>query len=499
MGGAKNGEQMKTATYTRTLSLQYFLFVSAVAVVVVGIALVFLYMSWSHQVETQMAAECRVLATSVSAAWDFMEYEQDNINTDRDGTHNFKGLHCSLVGKSVGELFSRKTDYRYKLRYIRENPRSVRDVPDELEQEALTAFADGEQEYYRFDTDESGQRVFRYIEAIYLKESCLDCHGQPQGELDETGFEKEGMSVGDLSGAVSITMPIDEYVATRDASLRYSIGVILVLVTILLGASSLFFHLRVSTPLRRANETLAQENEYVNNVTSMLSHELRTPLTSIIAYTSLWEKQHPLDDNRTYIETIRRSSSALLEMSNNILDITKIEAGCMKPAHEVVDCADLLNTVVETVKPTLADARVSLHTRVDAHAPLVYGDWALLQKIMLNLVSNAVKFTLPGGTVDVWVAWDESRGVLEIHVRDTGIGIAKEDQGRIFEKFTQVDTSGTRKRCGTGLGLSFVKNAVEVMGGEVRVSSDLGKGSHFVVEFKPDVVDEGDLDEDSDS
>ena len=125
----------------KKLIVRYVAIMTAIALVSVSLFGVVSYRSQIGQLESQMLAEARVLSLSVKATWDFMDYEQANINTDRDGSYNFKGLYCSLVGKSVGKLFSESTDYQYTLRYTRIDPRNNLDRPDEFELRALESFA----------------------------------------------------------------------------------------------------------------------------------------------------------------------------------------------------------------------------------------------------------------------------------------------------------------------------------------------------------------------
>lgn len=220
------------------LAARYIVLMTAVAVVMIAVFGLFSYQEQSRQMEAQMLAEARVLEKSVRATWDFIDYEQPNINYDRDGTYNFKGLYCSLVGKSVGKLFTMSTDNQYVLRYTRFDPRNALDAPDAFESAALNAFyEEGVAEYTGFVENETGAREFRYVGAIYLTESCLECHGEPAGELDVTGFPKEGLGVGDIGGAVSISMPTDLYQAGINRNALLIIGFFVLFLTVTFGAS----------------------------------------------------------------------------------------------------------------------------------------------------------------------------------------------------------------------------------------------------------------------
>lgn len=197
-----------------------------------------------------MLAEARVLNTSVMATWKFVDFEQTNINTDRDGTYNFKGIYCSLVGKGVARLFTAMTDDEYTMRYVRFDPRNVNDNPNEFEEEALHSFYDdGAEEHYDIVTSEDGGREFRYVAAIHLEKSCLECHGEPAGELDITGNPKEGLVEGAIGGAVSITMPLDLHESSIRANLLNSALLMILFLTIVFAATSVFFRRQVVKPL----------------------------------------------------------------------------------------------------------------------------------------------------------------------------------------------------------------------------------------------------------
>lgn len=254
------GERLeKSARRPRPLAVQYIALMTLIGAVLIALYGWCSYQEQAQSMERQMLAEARVLEKSVRATWDFIDHEQPNINYDRDGTYNFKGLYCSLVGKSVGKLFTMSTDYQYLLRYTRLNPRNVMDEPDDFERAAFAAFEnEGATEYTGFVDNGEGKREFRYVGAIYLTDTCMECHGGPAGELDVTGFEKEGMSVGDIGGAVSITMPTDLYQSAIDRSTILMIGFFLLFLTATFGGSLLFFRRKVTGPLTNLEEAVGE-------------------------------------------------------------------------------------------------------------------------------------------------------------------------------------------------------------------------------------------------
>lgn len=199
-------------------------------ILMVGILAVSLVLNlvWSSitqkdQAEKEMLEKAYVLSQQLDAVWEFMAINQDAINYDDQGNYTFKGLHCSLVGKSIGKLFGKKTDY--VIRYINFKPRNKADTPDEFEGEALKLFlADSEIKEYYDVTGYDGKDSFRYLAPMHIDSTCLECHGEPAGELDILGYPKEGWEIGDLGGAISIVMPIDIYEENIKSNVMREVG-----------------------------------------------------------------------------------------------------------------------------------------------------------------------------------------------------------------------------------------------------------------------------------
>lgn len=164
-----------------------------------------------RQAEGEMVEKARILSKQMTAVWDFIDDKQDIIDTDADGTYNFKGLSCAIAGKEISKKLSGETDYTIK--YTNATTRKEGDSPDSFEKEALAAYSSDPElgEYYRLLTE--GEQVFRYTSPLWIEESCLGCHGDPIGELDVLGYPKEGMKKGDLAGIMSISMPVDLYMS----------------------------------------------------------------------------------------------------------------------------------------------------------------------------------------------------------------------------------------------------------------------------------------------
>lgn len=185
--------------------------VTGVVVLLLLVSIVVGYFQQKEQTDQTLHEQAYILSQEMSAIWDFISVNQTKINTDSDGSHNFKGLHCSVAGTSVGALFSSRTDY--VIRYVSDTPRNPQNRADDLEVEALEAFRgdDSLVEYTSYEPMKDDALYYRYVIPLKMDSSCESCHGFPVGEVDETGYPKEGMEDGDIVGAASISIPMDMY------------------------------------------------------------------------------------------------------------------------------------------------------------------------------------------------------------------------------------------------------------------------------------------------
>ena len=239
-------------------------------------------------------------------------------------------------------------------------------------------------------------------------------------------------------------------------------------------------NVRLFKELEAANRELGAASRHKSEFLANMSHELRTPLNAVIGFSEVLLQRMfgELNDKQDeYLKDIYASGQHLLSLINDILDLSKIEAGRMELAPAPFHLPGALENAVTLVKERAARHGIVLRVDVDPLLGEIVGDERKVKQVVLNLLSNAVKFTPEGGRISLKASRRD--GAVEVTVIDTGVGIAREDQAAIFEEFRQVGADETRKQEGTGLGLTLAKKFIELHGGRIWVESELGRGSTF--------------------
>jgi signal transduction histidine kinase/DNA-binding response OmpR family regulator/CHASE3 domain sensor protein len=251
--------------------------------------------------------------------------------------------------------------------------------------------------------------------------------------------------------------------------------------------------------IQEKNKQLEEASRMKSEFLANMSHELRTPLNAVIGFSEVLKDGligKLTDDQQEYIEDIFESGTHLLSLINDILDLSKVEAGKMQLQLEPISPASVVEASLQIIREKALAHNISLTTDVGKDIGVLMADERKLKQILYNLLSNAVKFTPEGGSVSVAAhritTGEDSAEFLEFQVKDTGIGISKENQSKLFRPFVQIDSSLSRKFEGTGLGLAMIKRLTELHGGFVMLESEVNKGSSFIVRIPwryPDKVD----------
>jgi signal transduction histidine kinase/DNA-binding response OmpR family regulator/HAMP domain-containing protein len=241
-----------------------------------------------------------------------------------------------------------------------------------------------------------------------------------------------------------------------------------------------------NSELNTKNAELQKAYRVKSDFLSNMSHELRTPLNSIIGFTSVLLGPHgePLTaDQAKAIEKVLKNGKHLLELINDILDLSKIEAGRTPINLDTSEVSDIISNVMMTVEPMVTTKGVKLVQDVEPGLPIFNTDILKVKQILLNLLSNAAKFTEHGAIV---ISAKKHGDMVSISVKDDGIGIEAKNLDRVFEEFSQIDSSSSRKYKGTGLGLPIARNYARMLGGNLTVQSEFGKGSTFILVMPPE-------------
>lgn len=289
------------------------------------------------------------------------------------------------------------------------------------------------------------------------RERCITCDA----------YVENSESLGDLGGTavqeITLTEPEHRVLEIRTNPVVDRVGKYLGCVSTLHDVTA-------------AREIAIMKNEFV----SMVSHELRTPLTSIKGYVDLivdGEAGEINEIQREFLSIVQENSDRLVSLINDLLDISRIESGRVHLKVEPLEMDEIVRGVAETFRTFATNSGVDLNWHVARGVPRAAGDRDRVGQVLMNFVSNAIKYSPGGGSARIDVR--HRKGFVLIEVTDTGIGIAPEDQEKLFGKFYRVDSSLTREIGGTGLGLSICKSVVELLGGQVGVRSKEGEGSTF--------------------
>jgi signal transduction histidine kinase len=435
----------------------------------------------------------------------------------------------------------------YKWDLLKHTPDDPQMSPsDEVGYTALHELANGKDEYSRTAENLDGKLEFQYYGAVRAKKSCLTCHNHARAEEGELiGMAKVtfpmaptekalawnnaillATAIGTAFLAMVAAYAIVRYVIVKpvlhlkEVSDAISRGNLDRRADIRTGDefeelsqayNRMLRHLvavqeelrQVNTALdskvdelAQANMQLFELNNIKNEFMATMTHELRTPLNSILGFSEVLAGAENLNEKQQrYVKNIQTSGKDLLTLVNDILDLAKIEAGKMDLHIVEFSIGDLVERLAGMMKPLSERRNIELTCEVDPRLPLLLQDAGKIQQILYNLLSNAVKFTPEGGRVQLNARLRDEK-TFELIVEDTGVGIPLEDQETIFEKFRQGNTTPgsrqstlTREYAGTGLGLSIVRELSKLLGGDVTLSSELGKGSKFTV-FLPTVLRE---------
>lgn len=396
-------------------------------------------------------------------------------------------LNSAYVLRLIHE--SAPGDSGQRVRLVSRAPINPQNAPDAWERKALSALERGAGEVAEFLPGPERTWV-RLAKPLYIEKACLRCHSQ-------------GYREGDLRGAVSVALPVPTVweLARRDCMLVFGGHMLLWgmgMGGIVLVAWRLNRHLqereRITAELDQARRAAESASHAKSEFLAQMSHEIRTPLTAILGYAELLlGSPHLSAEERLGLETIHRNGQMLLRLINDLLSLSRIEAGRL--VLESVECAlwPIVHQAVELVRPRAEEKGLALRTEPVFPLPQrIRTDPVRLRQILVNLLGNAVKFT-EQGEVGLGIQWErdsQGRPLLRIAVRDTGIGMTQEQLARLFLPFGQATRGVAQRFGGTGLGLVISRRLAQLLGGNIEVQSHPGRGSVFTVRIAAEPVGE---------
>jgi len=222
-----------------------------------------------------------------------------------------------------------------------------------------------------------------------------------------------------------------------------------------------------------------------------MSHEIRTPLNAIIGFVDLLAEDEKNDTKKNYLTTIQKSGDMLLNLINDVLDFSKIDSGKLDINNEIFTLNELIDLIVTLYTPMVEKKSIKFKTSIkNDMLKYMNSDFLRIKQILTNLISNAIKFTAEDGEITLSLEMQKNNTMIRFSVIDTGIGIASENHDKIFELFSQAETTTTKNFGGTGLGLSICSKLVTLLGGNISIKSELGKGSSFYVDLPVGKIDE---------
>ncbi|MGR6874470.1 response regulator [Pseudomonas sp. HK3] len=319
------------------------------------------------------------------------------------------------------------------------------------------------------ETDDAGLQLVNHIRNVYSNNEIrlLIRTGQPGAAPEESVFQD---------------YDINDYLSKTDITAHK-------LRMALLNALRSYRDIRHAVELQKQimlaeqeSRTAAAASEAKSQFLAHMSHEIRTPLNGIIGIADILSQTNLSEEQSKYVNTIEKSGEALLSIINDILDFSKIEAGKLELEHTDFSLNEICESLGNIFVAKLKEKKLNYTFKLDPNIPsFLNGDPLRIKQILLNLVSNSLKFTSKGGIhIDVHCLNCNGNIQLEFRIIDTGIGIPENKLNSLFEAFTQVDSSTTRKYGGTGLGLQITKRLIELMGGKIHVESQLNEGSTFI-------------------
>src|SRR6266542_3685180 len=390
--------------------------------------------------------------------------------------------------RELGESLEQQTTTSEILRVIAASPTDVQPVMSVVAESAARLCDSQDAQIYRVEGDMM-RKVARHgnvPDLIPVGETRRISGGSNTGRaiIDRQAAQQERIRTALAIPLLREGVPVGAIMIRRTEVRQFTDKQIALLKTFADQAAIAIENVRLFNEIQEKSKQLEAANRHKSDFLARVSHDLRTPLNAIMGFTRIvlrrMEGQMP-DLQKENLQKVLISSEHLLNLINGLLDLAKIDAGKMDVIAVSFRVEEIINMTTATVEPLLKDGRVKIVRDVPPGLPPLKTDRDKLKQILLNLLSNAAKFTEQG---EIRVSASRENGILKLAVSDTGIGMNPAALEHIFEEFQQAEKTTASKYGGTGLGLAIVKKFINLMGGEIAVESEIGKGSTFTVTLK---------------
>lgn len=352
--------------------------------------------------------------------------------------------------------------------------------PDEWELNALDEFENGIKEIKGYSKI-NGKEYFRLMQPLFIEQSCLKCH------------ERQGYKVGDIRGGISVSIPTNtilEYTGKNKKYNMYTLGLIWFVGTIglFLGYKklnkSIILQEQIELELRERKAELKKSNETKDKFFSIIAHDLKSPFNSLLGFSEILKENYDdfdIEKKKKFISIINQGLEDTHKLLKNLLFWSRSQRGTIDFNPEKLNLKLMFNEPIELLNQPAKNKSILLTNKIPEKI-VVYADKNMLSTIIRNLISNAIKFTPKGGKIEfnsTVRTIKNNQKVVEVVIKDNGIGVSKKMQSKLFDIGESTSTKGTENESGTGLGLILCKEFVEKHGGKIWVESEVGKGSKF--------------------
>jgi signal transduction histidine kinase/CheY-like chemotaxis protein len=371
-------------------------------------------------------------------------------------------VNPAFMTREIAEIASRQNGIQFHITSL--NPLRPQNIAKPWEVKALRLFECGKTEFSAFNKYHT---LFRYMAPLKVTKNCLPCHRQ------------QGYKVGDIRGGISVSFPVSGSSGNIAIYIGHATVYLVGLLGLLFGTRLLFAsQQKLVSAMQKADAASKAKSDFLAN----MSHEIRTPMNGILNMLDLALDTKLSAEQQRLLHIAKQSSDGLLGILNDILDFSKIEAGRLELKCHAFCLASVLNDVINTFLVRAAEKSIQLRYELSPKiSEVLVGDPLRLRQILMNLVSNGIKFTNDGMVVVKARLESAADTQIVVHftVNDTGVGIPKDKQEKVFSSFCQADNSITKQYGGTGLGLTICRQLVHLMGGRIWLESQPGQGSNF--------------------